>query len=264
MRVLICLILLSTFCACTLEPIFIDPDSLGDYYIYARLSNTYDEQPVYIEKTIPENQSRYVPDAKVWISYDSTIIRFIYFQDGYYRENGPGKLKVIPGMKYDLHAQFSDGHSLTATTVVPDIPEILYPVQGDTVIQDFTKRKVQDSTLAPIRWKQSRNALRYKIILIPKDGFLWSLVGSYQGTSGVIPHLRLTSSAEKNNTYETDLYLFAINGIDFDLNNGHNSDEKGDDWISDLNNPNITGGIGYFISMSCQKQQLFIKRKPVQ
>ena len=264
MRVLICLILFSTFCGCTLEPVFIDPDSLGDYYIYARLSNTYDEQSVYIEKTIPENQSRYVPDAKVSIRYDSTTIKFIYFQDGYYRENGPEKLAVIPGKKYELYAQFSDGHSLTATTVVPDFPEILYPAQGDTVIQDFTKRDVQDSTLAPIRWKQSRNALMYKITLLPKDGFVWSLDENYHGTGGVIPHLWLTSSAEKKNIYETDLYLFAINGIDSDPRYGHNNDEKGDDWISDLNNPNITGGIGYFISMSYQKQQLFIKRKPVQ
>ncbi len=153
--------------SCSLDPVIIEPETLGDYYISCTLSPEVEFQHVLLGKTVPESDPVDINDAVIYISSHQQNVRFYNIGNGLYQDSKE-KLMVTAGQYYELRAELKNGHVIKAQTVLPDTIEFLSPLRGDTVAH-YIGSDIDTSMLAKIKWKASENAEHFTVILIVPD-----------------------------------------------------------------------------------------------
>ena len=179
--------LLILLLSCSLDPVVIDPETLGDYYVFCTLSPGYSHQEILVGKSVPEDLPVAITDAEVTIRSDSQSVMFTHIKNGLYRDEN-NDLKLNPGSTYTLDIKLQNGEQITGETTLPGTFDILYPHDGDTV-QHFLSRTLDTLLLAHVGWLQSERAKFYSVYLkIEDDLIAGNLVSTFR-SDVIIPEL---------------------------------------------------------------------------
>lgn len=145
--------------ACSYDPVMIDPETLGDPYVFCVLSPYIETQHVLVGKTRPEDLPEDVSGAEVILSYGDKNIQFAEYNPGIYHDAG-NEVTIIPGETYYLRVRFPDDFVLLDSTTVPGSFELLSPSVNDTV--DYYYSPPYDTSKIPIlEWSTSIGAVSY-------------------------------------------------------------------------------------------------------
>ncbi len=268
------------FFSCSLDPVVIDPETLGDYYVFCTLSPGYSHQEVLLGKSVPEGLPVAITDAEVAICSDSQSVVLTHIKNGLYRDVN-SNLKLNPGSTYTLEIKIQNGKQITGKTTLPGAFDILYPLTGDT-IQHFLSRTLDTLLLAHVGWLQSEHAKFYSIYLkIEDDQMHGGLISTFR-SDVIIPELTPnfswidTLKCEK--LVQADLYVFARDSTErFFGNSRHFLDNYTDytwedleDWIIgsedriwgfDADKIKLDGAIGVFNSIGMAKHEICLNVK---
>ncbi len=202
--------ILPFFLACTLDPVVIDPENAGEYYVLCTLSAGSSRQKVRVGRSRPEHLPVDITDAQVGIYTDAQDVPFVHFKDGFYVENGE-KLQVINGETYYLDVHMKNGDRISAETTIPGDFQILHPSSGDTV-EHFVSMSLDTLLLDRIFWNDCSEAEHYRIMFDIRDPELnFQPVNTFK-TNIFMPEIIAYDwgkplSGEK--IIETTLYVFA-------------------------------------------------------
>jgi len=242
---------------CSTDPILVDPDSLGEYYLNCKISPGISQQTVWIGKTVPEFMPQDIEGAKVIIQSDDQSVVLAPGKAGEYIDVS-SNLIVAPGKRYQISALLPDGAFLTAHTVVPVQCKLLSSTDTLQYIVDIpnTPYTLPDrlARIAPlIRWTRSEHGFSYRITfgsslsstvdtsltlpwakeLIPQSEIIPSSMVSYRAVSLAItvfdstylpPISSYMSAAARQRIIDLSQQLNLVQG----------------------DNDNINGGFGYF------------------
>ncbi|MBN2001496.1 DUF4249 family protein [candidate division KSB1 bacterium] len=260
--------------SCSLDPVVIDPDNAGEYYVLCTLSAGYSRQTVRIGRAKPEHLPVDITDAQVRIYTDRQNVPFSHLQDGRYVENGE-KLQVINGETYYLDVQMQNGDKISAETTIPRDFNILHPCSGDT-IEHFVSMSLDTLLLDRIRWERCPGAEHYTVILdLPDPDVRVQSINTFR-TDVYLPEIVASNwmeplSGEK--TLDATCYVFARDSTccfyytyrrfvnrDVDGSAGHELDFlKNNERNFYLDKMNITGATGAFHGVAMDSAKFTLK-----
>ena len=186
-RVLFVIVSFLISSSCSLEPVVIEPETLGEYFVFCTLTPTLEEQELLLGKTVPENLPVPIANARVIISDDTHSVKLSHVGSGVYRDVDR-LLKIRAGIKYSLNIALSHGKTILGETIIPGDFEIIFPSKGDT-INHFLTSKLDTSLLCHVRWTQSKAAKFYTLYLEINDKNITStFINTFRNTA-IIPEL---------------------------------------------------------------------------
>ena len=288
MRIPIIVLLIALINSCTDQPDV--SGSLSFIGVHGVLTPVLKNQELYLSRAVNLDQfDEYAPDtiatqlsgAYVTIEYNDQTVVFTEISPGYYVDTA-GVLQVIPGQTYTLNVHSTANERLTAVTTVPGVPVLLPNSLIDTLRVNI---EIDTVSCGPGCTTQITSIRKQHVL------FEWSRVqsaGSYlfqmgKDTAYIIDHnsgndirtnfILLTSRSYILNPSITlfevgDFYTknytwwgYGVNSdnvVEMDIEIQINSFDKSlTDWIFKVGS-NISGGYGFFGSMSYYKRPLYV------
>jgi hypothetical protein len=256
---------------CSTDPIVIDPQNVGDYYVRSVISPNIAQQGVIIGKTVPENMPTDIHDAHVKFYSDDGTFDLQEFKPGQYLDIYY-KMKICPGTKYLLSVTLPNGRQLLSGTTVPGSFNIM--PHADTLEYEIQGKGFFAEYQAPsISWKQSKKALSYKLSIYKLNRTFIGRVETFDTTitlpyiypiqtmqyDATLPSIKIEALLEIM-AQDSSYLPFPGGRFDSDL------DEKIKIYSEQLHlssgyNDNIIGAQGYFASYSAVYDTVFIKVK---
>lgn len=243
-------IIILLFTGCSTEPIVIDPETTGDYYVFCELNPKYKQQQVLVGKTVPENYPIDVTDAVVTIQTDSQLVHFIYLGKGYYADIYT-KLRVTAGTTYHLKVKLPNRNMITGIITTPGPFEILIPASGDTITH-YLSRTLDTLALPRIEWSASTGVLFYVPQLYVDDDTISANEHSTNQTTAFMPELEPRISWNDSLSGEK-IVAAKLVVIAYDSTHLPNY------WHEDVlhERTNVIGGLGTFQSVSMTSERNF-------
>ncbi len=248
------------FISCSLDPIVIQPETLGEYYAFCKLSPAFETQEVLVGKMIPESLPIAISDATVSIlDLDSqTTTLFRHHRHGVYRptESFPD---IEPGHRYELHISFKDNKHLSGRAQAPDHFKIENPAKDDTV-DYFLSMNSDTSRFPKTSWTNAQHARFYSVQLLPENPvFKSSPVTTYRTEiffPELVPDIGWTKTWYDTILTRASLRIFAHDSASTFIPSSRTfwdefSDYTEQEWQQFLNSEknafdNLAGGFGYF------------------
>ncbi|MBL7961369.1 DUF4249 family protein [bacterium] len=269
------------------------PDVSGSFSfigVHGVLTPKLKNQELYLSRAVNLDQfDEYAPDtistklsgANVTIEYNDQTVIFTEISPGYYVDTA-GVLQVIPGQTYTLEVHSAANERLTAVTTVPGVPELLLNSLIDTLrvnididtlscgtgctmintsinrlplLFEWTRTQSAGSFFFQMR-KDTANIFDHKY-----GNVTWTNFGILASRSYILdPAITLFESGE----FYTDDYTwwgYPVNGdnvVEMDIEIQIKSFDKSlTDWVLKVGS-NISGGYGFFGSMSYYKRPLYV------
>jgi len=276
-KIIILFILIMTL-SCSLDPVIIDPESLGDYFVFCTLCPGFNHQSLLLVKTKPEKLPTEITDAVVTINSDIQSVQFTHIKKGVYQDVVQ-KLIVKSGMKYNLNIELTDGRIITGQTILPGHYKITSPSAGDT-IQHFLSQKLDTLLLPHVKWTKSVGAKYYTVLLDLNDSLMTNkAVSTFRNDiifPELIPKFSWGDTIECEKLVKTNLYVFArdssarfipMTRAFLDSFTDYTSMEE-DDWFNgfqdkiqgyDSTKIKLYGAIGVFNGISMEKEEIYMK-----
>ncbi len=275
------LVIMIFFCSllsCSLDPVLIEPETLGDYYVFCTLTPRLEYQTVRLGKTVPESDPVDIDDATVFMMHNSRKFPFVSIGNGLYR-NLQNKFTIHAGQEYLLEITLRNGYKIAASTVIPDSFKILSPAMGDT-LHYFFSRSMDTLDVPKIKWERPARALYFSII--PELDDQTDLVGHTVNTFNCevfFPDIVPKNYSPNEIIYFSDsintsarLVILAHDSTDIFTYTGHRwlmnyswLDITHEQFInyflkeSTVHNSNISGAIGRFNGISITKVDVLLK-----
>jgi len=174
---------------CSLEPVVVEPETIGDYFVFCTLSSTYESQQLILGKSLPEVMPEKISDAQVYVRSQSQTVQLEHVKNGFYRDQEKS-LKIEPGETFYLDVFKDDKKIISGETTLPGVFEIYEPAQGDTINYLVTRGGVDTTSLIKVKWTPSENAKFYTVSIVCDSSIVQ---GSGHNTS-------------KNNIFFPDVY----------------------------------------------------------
>jgi hypothetical protein len=197
---------------CSLEPVVIDPETIGDYYLFCTLAPTYSNHQLILGKSLPEILPEQITDATVVIKSENQTITMQHAEKGRYLDE-MGELLVEPGEKYLLEVFRGNERIISGETQVPGPFSITSPCKGDTIQLNMSRTPADTSSLPLIQWTTSEHAKYYTAKLDIESEKIW---GSFHNTyrkymylPDILPSFSYNESVQKEIVVPTKLYVFA-------------------------------------------------------
>jgi len=263
--------------SCSLDSVVVDPDTLGDYFVFCTLAPSFEKQELLLGKTVPENLPVAITDASVIISDDTHSVIFSHTGSGIYRDVNR-LLKIQAGNHYRLNITLDNGKIISGETVIPDNFNILVPSVGDT-INHFLTSKLDTSSLCHVCWTESIGAKYYTVYLEINDKNITStFINTFRQTALIpelLPKLSMSDSLKGEEIIPAKLYVFARDStfnffpnkrvfLDFftdftekELAEWYNSYP----WRFNEKRTNLKGAIGAFSGISSANTEIYLKVK---
>jgi len=263
---------------CTHDPVLIDPNSLGVYYLKGNISPNEPNCRVVIGHALPERMPEDLHNVAMICSGGGQSVAFTE-QDFCIYQDKPTPLLVIPGQRYDISALTTDGVTLHAHTYVPgefkllkaNLPDTLEYIIAGYEIDYYPFFIIQDYTLPVIEWMPSNHAFVYKIDM-DKSEALYSFTQSSHlpllsnwGNEYILnPEIRewVQNCQVQVTAYDSTRLPSTVNST-YNVNNQNEFIEK---YIREWGyktgyQDNNQGGIGYFSSCYTITDTLIIRFK---
>lgn len=250
-------------CHCTTDPIVINPEQLGDYYLRSIISPNLSQQSVVVGRTVPENMPKDVSGAKVVLKSNEKSILLPEIEPGIYRDIY-AELEVLPENRYTVLVTLPNGHQMMATTAVPGEFHLITSVSKDTLkyYLRFTSHSFPEETKRPVvLWNRSEHALSYKLTLLDINDSRYLTQSFTIDTTTTLPplsHAYLLSPNDTTILSKNFRVLLKITALDSSyLPNGNLFTSEESERINELRhklglsfgqNENVSGGKGFFAS----------------
>jgi len=271
--------LLLTLSGCSLEPKVIEPETLGNYYIFCTLAPTFDEHKLEIGKSLPEIMPEPVTDAEVYIRNSTKTVHLTHTQGSKYRDVNR-ELQIQPGETYYLDI-FRDGHKIiNGQTTLPGPFDILIPGNGDTVNYTLSRGAIDTLSFPQVKWSESHRAKYYSVnIKIDNDLVEGNVHNTFRRAiffPDIVPKFSYQDSVKKTIIVPAQLYVFALDSSFVFMNfNARRFGENITDWTReeakeagkyypywyDKSKINLNGAAGAFNGISMAKIDIFVKIK---
>lgn len=152
---------------CTNDPVVLQPESLGLYYLECRIAPESHQTGAILQFLNPEAMPTDVEGAKVTIAGGGQQMSFLEIKPGVYKNNG-NLLTIKPAVEYYLTATLSDGFVLSARTMVPGHFKML--INPTDTLEYMVKTVGLGHSLnifipPKISWTKSQHALSYTLQL---------------------------------------------------------------------------------------------------
>ena len=244
---------------CTTDPVVIDPQTLGDYYVYSVISPNIDQQGAIVGKTIPENMPYDISGALVQIHGDDGTFALKEYKPGIYIDMD-NTLRIIPAVKYFLTVMLPNGRRLSGETTVPGRFNILN--HADSL--DYTIRGTGDSAeyqVPCISWTRSANAYDYNLSItnVKKE---WDSGGFATSDTTVSMPILYSFNAMRDDTTISSMKIETAIKITA-RDSSYQSCFKSISLLTGEQNTNITGGKGYFTSYCAVFDTVYLNIKRV-
>jgi len=260
--------------SCSTDPLVLNPEALGDYYIRSKISPNLDRQGVIVGKTIPENMPIDITNAIITISSENQSVCFDEIEAGIYVDTQK-QLKVLPGNFYTIDAKFPDGHLMNGRTTVPDEFQFITSSIKDTLVYILLDKGnyFSNEIIAPeIAWSKSEHALSYELLIVEKEGIKGRITTI--DTSVVLPSLYPIQNLQLDTTISwIDLaVIIEVVAHDSSFLAYPDKNKSSDENIQIENladklqlsygqNTNVNGGIGFFASFTTITDTVVIRFK---
>lgn len=273
------ILFLLTLSGCSLEPKVIEPETLGNYYVFCTLAPTFDEHKLEIAKSLPEIMPEPVTDAEVYIRNSTKTVRLTHTQGSKYRDVNR-ELQIQPGETYYLDI-FRNGHKIiNGQTTLPGPFNILTPENGDTVNYTLQQGTIDTLSFPRVKWSESQRAKYYSVNLkIDNDLVGGNIHNTFRKSiffPEILPRFSNQDSVKKTILVPAQLYVFALDSSFVFI--GFNSRRFMDsfaDWTReeseevskyypywyDKSKINLNGAAGAFNGTSMAKIDIFVKIK---
>jgi len=262
--------------SCTHDPILIDPDSMGTYYLQGIISPHVSPCGAVVGYSLPESIPDDLSGVSVICSGNGQSVTFAEQRPGVYWEEPP-QLDVAPGERYDITARINRGKTLRGFTFVPGEFQILKSGLPDTLVyilrgynQDwYPFFSISEYVPPEIQWSASEHAFVYNLIINRDFG-----ISSFDTTSFLpsiydknnVEDQRITEWTRKNQikiTAYDSTYLPWPVFDDMDFNHQNNIIDR---YIKEFGyrlgyNDNIKGGAGHFSSRYTITDSIIIRFK---
>lgn len=191
---------------CSTDPVLHEEDIDKRYYLYCLLNPALETQQVLLGVSLPESRPQDISDANIQISSISQSAFFKYTGHGIYKNSDP--IKIMAGEPYLLSVTLTNGKRFSGKTIVPGIPHIRYPANGDTL--EYYALSFPDTSLYPrIHWEKASEAFFYSVFLDFR-GRLEATTFQLYKTTTLLPEYRpSTISATNHEIIPATLYIFA-------------------------------------------------------
>ncbi len=247
--------------SCTHDPILVDPDSMGTYYLFSKISAYITPIGAVVGYSLPETMPEDVSGAVVTLSSNGQSAVLDELQPGVYADEQE-QVDIVPGERYDISARINDDVLLYAHTYIPGEFRLLKEDMPDTldyIYKGFTQKyypyfSISEYVSPQIRYSKSEHAFWYSI------GIFYNGIASFD-TCSVLPAIEHASLKDTLVSEWTEKIKIKITAFDstflpyqhsyyYDLNK---IDPIIEDYISkgmkSGENDNIHGGgFGYFSS----------------
>ncbi|MBN2412252.1 hypothetical protein JXQ31_11215 [candidate division KSB1 bacterium] len=255
--------ILCIFASCSHDPILIDPDSMGTYYLLGVISPHVSPCGVVVGYSLPESIPDDLSGVSVICSGNGRSVTFAEQRPGVYWEE-PTQLEVAPGKRYDITARINREKTLRGFTFVPGDFQILKSGLPDTFVyilrgynQDwYPLFSISEYGPPEIQWSASEHAFVYSLSINRFSG-----ISSFDTTS-FLPAIRDEKNVQDQGITEwTEKYQIKITAYDstylpwpvFDYEDFNSQNNLIDKYIEERGyhtgyNDNIKGGAGYFSS----------------
>jgi len=269
-------ILLLAFLSCSLDPVVIDPESMGDYYVDCLLSPTFEYQEVLVGKSIPESKPVDIKDAQVSITdlTENVVVTFTHIKNGIYRDIEK-RLNVVYGHSYHLEVTLENGQRITGEKTLPDDFEIRAPAFGDT-LGYFLEYKLDTLQMPHVGWTASENASFYSAhLLIETDNVRGGSVFTYRNhilIPEIIPKFSWADTLTDSSLVQASLVVFAYDSSQMFIPTtrlflDNFVDYTREEWQKAINsystdvkqNSNVQGGIGRFDGLIMAKTDFYVQ-----
>jgi hypothetical protein len=276
-NLLFLLFLLLSLAACSLDPIVIEPDTIGDYYLFCTLAPTFKKHQLILGKSLPEVMPEMIEDARVILKSNDQLISMTHTGNGRYFDTS-GELVVEPGEKYSLNVLRDGEQIIYGETLVPGPFSITSPCERDTIQLDLSRIPADTSSLPLVLWTPSARAKYYTVTVKMNSDDVW---GSFHSTyrnqmyfPDIIPHFSYRETVKKEILVPATLYVFARDSsfvfLPYNLRN--NSDyhfldftKEQDDRMEfypfsfDTTRVKMKGALGAFSSISADSLFIYLK-----
>ncbi len=197
--------------SCTHDPILVEPDSMGTYYLISQISPDISPNGAVVGYALPETISEDVSGAVVTLSGNGQSVVLDELQPGVYADEQE-QVDIVPGQRYDISARINKDVLLYAYTYLPgefrllkeDMPDTLeYIVQG---FIDGGGTYFFPTIYDPpqIKWTKSKYAFSYSVHINYNGIASYDTVSSLPGVSS------LKGINDPNQIMWTEKYLLTI------------------------------------------------------
>lgn len=256
MKIVKLVFLLFFIASCTTDPILVNPDLSGDYFVRCKIWPGIEKVGAVVGKTRPQDISVDISGAVVAITHNNQSTILSEYQAGFYIDQVK-EIKVVSGEKYSILVNLPDGHVLSGDTFVPG--DFSIHSTSDTllyVIQQFNNQ-IYESHPEPLFWNISQNAFCYGVAFFDPSSLFGSYVPTFK-TTGYLPDQDDVFS-DLTETILIEERIIAVTAYDSTFLPGYrwrlpeSELETVENYKKTLNliegqNDNINGGIGYFCS----------------
>lgn len=288
MRIPIIVLLIALINSCTDQPDV--SGSLSFIGVHGVLTPKLKNQELYLSRAVNLDQfDEYAPDtiatqlsgAYVTIEYNDQTVVFTEISPGYYVDTA-GVLQVIPGQTYTLDVHSAANERLTAVTTVPGVPTLLPNSLIDTLRVNIEIDTVscgpgctfQNTIISkhPVlfEWTGSQSAGSYLFRMGKDTAYIidheygdetWTDFRILTSRSYILsPAITLFETGEPYaENYTWSVYpVQGDNVVEMDIEIQISSFDKSfTDWVFKVGS-NISGGYGFFGSMSYYKRPLYV------
>ncbi len=156
--------------SCTHDPILVDPDSMGTYYLISQISPDISPNGAVVGYSLPETMPEDVSGAVVTLSGNNQSAVLDELQPGVYGDEQE-QVDIIPGQRYDISARINKDVLLYAYTYLPGEFRLLKEEMPDTleyIYKGYTQKyypyfSISEYVSPQIRYSKSENAFWYSI-----------------------------------------------------------------------------------------------------
>ncbi len=158
--------------SCTHDPILVDPDSMGTYYLISQISPNISPNGAVVGYSLPETMPEDVSGAEVTLAGNGQNVVLSELQPGVYADDQK-MVDVVPGERYDISARINEDVLLYAHTYLPGDFFVLKENMPDTLVYllkglyykrfDSFLFFVKEVEPPLIKWSNSEHAFVYQL-----------------------------------------------------------------------------------------------------
>lgn len=263
--------------SCKNDPIVLEPESLGLYYLKCRIAPSVTQAGAVLGFINPESIPIDTKGANVIISGEGQQVKLVEIKPGFYQDSD-ALLTIKPKGEYKIKATLPDGSVLSGKSFVPGPFNIIKNSNNDTleyIVKTTSLGNSSEIFIPPkISWTKSQHALSYTMFFKESKSSVDTTVYLPEtvGTNYFRKHPDATSYFEKVGititAYDSSRLPYHNSYGDYHTNwkDPYGENFRIDQIGQQLNlvpgqNNNIVGGSGYLSSSYTIKDSVIIRYK---